>query len=233
LNNLGAQALERGDLQHAARQFEESLALSRALENWRMAGYALHNLGEVARHQGDFSRAAALYNESLSLFRELKDTWAVSFNLIWLGVATQHLGNHEQAAVYLKESLALCVKLGGKRGIAECLEGLAGIACAQRQAARAVRLFGAADALRTAMSSPLSPVDLAEHECILTEARAELGEKEFASAWIAGRAMTLEQGVEYALAIDEYSRERSDDAASESHPLQDHPNLRDKFRAHA
>ncbi len=201
LNNLGAQALDQGDLAHAVERFEESLAVARAIENNRMAGYTLHNLGEVARHQGDFTKAMSLYNASLSLCREPKDVHAASINLNWLGVVAQHLGDHTQAAAYLEESLKICVELGDKRSIAECLEGLAGIACAQRQAARAVRLFGAADAVRTAISLPLSVADRAEHECTLRDARVELGEEVFASAWMAGRRMTLEQAMEYALAM--------------------------------
>ncbi|MEO7838962.1 MAG: tetratricopeptide repeat protein [Anaerolineales bacterium] len=203
LNNLGAQALEQGEYENAANWLEESLALSRELRDRRTSGYALHNLGEVVRHQGDFERAFALYHESLAAFREVRDPWAISLSMIWLGVATQHLGEYDQATAYLKEGLALCLELGIRRGIAEGLEGLAGVAFAQRQSDWALQLFGAADTLRKALHSPMSPADRVEYESILAEVQAAMRESKFKAAWAAGEAMAAEgweKVITYALA---------------------------------
>jgi predicted ATPase/DNA-binding CsgD family transcriptional regulator len=203
LNNLGAQALEQADFPQAARWLEESLALSREISDPRMAGYALHNLAEVARHQGQFERASDLYLESLAAFRESGDRWSISFTLIWLGVATQHLGAYDQATAYIKEGLALCLELGIRRGIAEGLEGLAGVAFDQRQSDWAAQLFGASDALRKALHSPMSPADHIEHESIVAEACAALGEEAFKEAWTSGQALAAEgweKVIVYALA---------------------------------
>jgi non-specific serine/threonine protein kinase len=85
--------------------------------------------------------------------------------------------------------------------VAECFEGLAGIAAAQGQAAQAAQLFGAADALREVIGTPLSPVGRAECEPGLAAARAALGERTFAAAWAEGRAMPLEDTVAEAMAV--------------------------------
>src|SRR5437016_4492331 len=64
---------------------------------------------------------------------------------------------------------------------------------------RAARLFGTAQALREAIGAPLPPVERAEHECHLAAARAALGEAAFTLAWMAGRAMSLDQAIDTAM----------------------------------
>jgi DNA-binding CsgD family transcriptional regulator len=60
-------------------------------------------------------------------------------------------------------------------------------------------LFGAADALREAAGVTLPPPHRAVHEPRVAAARAALRPEAFESAWAAGRAMSLEQAVGYAL----------------------------------
>jgi predicted ATPase/DNA-binding NarL/FixJ family response regulator len=192
LNNLGYLALEQGEYERASSWFEQSLALSREINDSKLAGYALHNLGELARHQRDYEQAASRYHESLSLFRALKDTWAIAATLTWLGVVTRHLGELDQGVAYLQESLAFCRELGIIRGMAEGLEGLAGIAATRRQPDQAALLFGAAHTLRNSINSPVPPADRVEHESILAEVHAAMGEEAFQAAWAVGQTMAAE-----------------------------------------
>jgi hypothetical protein len=86
-----------------------------------------------------------------------------------------------------------------RRGIARCLQGLARMAVAHGQGARAARLFGAAEALREAMGIQLSCEEQEECERDFSIARSGLGESAFAAAWVEGRAMPVEQVVADAL----------------------------------
>jgi hypothetical protein len=61
---------------------------------------------------------------------------------------------------------------------------------------------GAAEALREAIPAPLPPADRADHERQAAAARDSLGKKAFAAAGAAGRRMTMEQAVAYALATE-------------------------------
>ncbi len=74
------------------------------------------------------------------------------------------------------------------------LLGLAGVASAQGQAARAARLFGAAGG-----DPPPIPAHRHEWERNMAAVRAQLDEEAFAAAWAEGRAMALEQAIAYAL----------------------------------
>ena len=80
------------------------------------------------------------------------------------------------------------------------LENLAYVALGQGEPERAARLLGAAAALRAARWTPILPVDRPEHEDQVARTRAALGEPAFTAAWVAGRAMTLEDALAFALA---------------------------------
>ena len=60
----------------------------------------------------------------------------------------------------------------------------------QGDLAWAARLWGLAEARREAMGAPLSPIERASYEHVVTAARTQLGEKTFAAAWAQGRRMT-------------------------------------------
>ena len=82
------------------------------------------------------------------------------------------------------------------------LRGLAAIAGVRGEAARAARLFGAAGGLRETVEGPIhgdDRPDHSRHEGIIAAVRSSLGEPAFAAAWEAGRAMTFEEAVAYAL----------------------------------
>lgn len=79
------------------------------------------------------------------------------------------------------------------------LEELAWVAAAEGRPERAARLYGAAAALREARGVPLTPDERARHTPALAAARARLDEVAWAADWAAGRALSLEAAVAYAL----------------------------------
>jgi hypothetical protein len=89
--------------------------------------------------------------------------------------------------------------VGEKAGLAECLEGLAGIAFRQNQGAHAAYLYGAAVALREAIGAPLPPADRTAYDLALAATRATLGDERFAAAWAVGRSLSLDQVVAHLL----------------------------------
>jgi hypothetical protein len=92
------------------------------------------------------------------------------------------------------QSLALFREFMDKQRFPECLEDIAGLAAAV-QPAGAVRLFGAAEAVRESAGIPLPPVQRAAYERDLAAARAQLDGAIFAAAWADGRALTLERAI--------------------------------------
>jgi predicted ATPase/DNA-binding CsgD family transcriptional regulator len=195
LSNLGGVAVFRGEHDLAEEILQESLALWREVgDRWGIA-IALGIFGRLARRQGIIDRAEALHEQSISLFRDVGDTWGVARFLS----STAHLvcerGAYDRAAELWRKSLTLFRELGEKWGVAECLEGLARVAALSRAPSRSARLFGAAQALREIVGSPLPPADRRGYEHSLATVRGDLGERAFSTAWAEGRAMPLDQAV--------------------------------------
>jgi len=203
LNNLGMVVKAQGDCIMARALYEESLAIFRQLGDWQAISASLNNLGIVAWSQGDYIMARALYEESLAICRQLGDKQGQANSLNNLGNVACSQGDYVAAYVFHKESLAIRRELGDKWGIAGSLEGIAEVAANQRQSERAAELWGAAETLRQAIDAPLQMDEKEEYDRKVAEARTSHGEPAFSAAWEAGRAMTLEQAIEYALQEDQ------------------------------
>ena len=108
-------------------------------------------------------------------------------------------GDTEQAAAVTRASLVLSRDLGARGNLAVGFESLAWIARVDGDHGRAVRLLGAADALRRALGRPITRELRKGRDEDRAVARAALGQDAFETAWAEGRAMTLEQAVAYAL----------------------------------
>ena len=143
--------------------------------------------------------ARVQHQESLAIFRVLGDKAHIASSLRILGNVIKNEGDYGGARVLLEESLVLCRELGNSQWIAHSLEAFASLAVKEGQEERGVRLWGAARALRETISSPLPPNDREKQERDVAAAREALGEAVFTVAWERGRAMTWEQGIEYAL----------------------------------
>jgi predicted ATPase/DNA-binding SARP family transcriptional activator len=189
LNSLGVVALDLGDYRRAQALYEESLELKREQGDRRgIAG----TLGMVMSALGNSARGRAYYEESLQLSRKLDSQLGIAIALGNLGWVALEQQDAIRAQALFAESLALFHELGDKDGIAECLEGLAGVADA---------LCGAAESLRAAISSPRIPIEHSRYEAITAAARGQLGATEFTAAWAEGQVKSLEQAIAYALDI--------------------------------
>jgi tetratricopeptide (TPR) repeat protein len=160
----------------------------------------LNNLGEVARIQGDYRQAQHSYVECQAL-RKRGEKPDIARLLHNLGYVTLHLGDCEQARANFQESLSMFQEMSNKRGMAECVAGLASLAVAQGQshAKRAARLLAAAEAQLRAAGASWWPADQVEYERTLALIRTALDPETFAAAWTQGQAMSLTEAITEAL----------------------------------
>jgi non-specific serine/threonine protein kinase len=151
--------------------------------------------------QGDYERAAALHLESLAVSRRTGSTHNINTALRNLGYLALRQGDYARAASCFMESLSLSREVRTPGVITECLEGLARTACARAEYNQAARLFGAVEGLFEALGGqlPFYEFDRSDHDRYVISTRVGLGEVAFAATWAEGRAMTLEQAIEYAL----------------------------------
>ncbi len=199
LEELGLVALHQGDTGRATELFEESSALRREVGIKLGIAASLRTSGLVEQAQGDYEQAKALLEESLTLYREARSKLGIATSLSLLGRVAQHKGDYQQATELYTKSLRMQRELGHKLGICECLEGLAVVVGVKGQPDRAAGLLGAAEAVRETIGALLPPVERADYERNVDALRATLSEPKFTNAWGQGRAMILEQAIEYAL----------------------------------
>lgn len=200
LNNLGNVARNLGQAATAQKLFEESLALRRELGDKHGIALALNNLGNLALDQGDTDAARALLLGSLALQRESGNRPGEALVLNNLGRVARQQGDHQEAARLYRASLLTLRTIGDKR-IAECLVGLAHVAIANRQMVRAAHLLGATNALLERLGAQLESADQRSCQEAVALARSALGDEGFTSSWRAGRAMSHEETVAFALAM--------------------------------
>jgi tetratricopeptide (TPR) repeat protein len=197
LFNLAEVAYGQGNYQHAEKLLEEGIAITKDLGDKGWFASAQFLLGRVTRFQGDFEQAQKLHAESLAYWQEVGSYTSES---LWcLGELARLQKNHAKAYSFYIDGLVKAKEINDLQTIAYLLEEFAALGAAQGQAKRSAGLFGAADALRAAIHIVLFPVERVELEKNIAAARAQLSEDEFNKAWAEGRAMTMEQAIEFAL----------------------------------
>ena len=161
---------------------------------------AFHNLANVAYEQGDFTSARVLNSESMVIRQELGHRAGIADLLDDLGNLTFEEGNYPRATTLFKESLAIRRELGDRKAIATADSGLAAVVSALGGHLHAARIWGAVEHLREEVGSLMSPRDRYRRDRRVTAARALLKDDDaFDRAWAEGRALTLEQALEFAL----------------------------------
>ncbi len=214
LQNLGWVALRLGQSGIASSRFEESLAIDRRVGDKDSIAFDLSGLAEVAIRQGKLDVASRLIEESLALRREIGWTWGIGVSLgTWAWIA-MHQRDWDTALERLRASIGVRKEIGDKGGIAWCLERLAEVVMENNELARAAIIFGAASGLRASMGSMIDPVDQPDHDRRLTMLHGKLSEENYSAAWNEGRAMTMEQAIEFALA--EPDREKREKASPQT-----------------
>jgi predicted ATPase len=203
LFHLAGRAYQRGELARAQSLWEESLAEAEDAADKATIAYVLVYAQSIIMEQGDPAAARSYFERGLALSQEVGVTLLAAVAHDALALLDRTQSNIESAEEHLRESLTLHQASGFLRWVPNVLISIAGLAAVQGQAGRAARLFGAADALRQAMEVHLNVREREEYERDVALARLGLGETDFAAAWAAGQAMTLEQAVRVALEEEE------------------------------
>jgi predicted ATPase/tRNA A-37 threonylcarbamoyl transferase component Bud32 len=196
LSNLANVVKLQEDYAHARTLNEECLSIFRDLDDRTGIAWALNHQGDVARDQGDSAAARSLYEQSLVCFRDLNDRWGVAGTLADLGNLAKEQRDYRAADSLYRESLRIFQELEHKRGVARLLECFAGSAAAQSEPERALRLAGAAAALRQSLGVPLTPAEQGKLERSLEPARQALTTAVGRTAWLEGWVMPIEKALE-------------------------------------
>jgi tetratricopeptide (TPR) repeat protein len=196
---MGQDALYDQDFTRAQTLFQEVLTLSRQEGLKEHAASTLLMLGLAAAGNKDYERALAFNDESLVMVRQAQGQWAESLLLCNIAVIREEQDDYPQARTLIRQSLQLSNELGDKRIVSQAFEQLAGLMSLEGEHERAVRLMGAAQALRDSIFAEVEPLEYPRRDALIGRLRANLDETMFSIAWAEGRLMTMEQAMDYAI----------------------------------
>jgi tetratricopeptide (TPR) repeat protein len=201
LKDLANADYYQGDFEAAWRRAEEALAIGRAHEDTVVIGVLTAFLSEVGLAWERYEPAAELASESVQKLEEAGLLPQVAWSLRNLAFATLGQGDLDLAADLFAKSLKLFCNPRVPVGIASSLTGLAAVATARGEPARAARLLGAGAGILEAASGRFAPADRAAQQQVIAMATAALGEEGFAAGWAEGRQLTADDAVVEALAV--------------------------------
>ena len=195
----GRVARQRGDGDLARRRFAEALAQAEALGSRQLAMFAELTLGMLALGDGDLAQARASYAHVVALRREMGGLGGTGLASAYRMLATAEArdGARTAAADHFAASLRLAMDGGHREAAGWALEGLAALAAARGEPARALRLAGAAATVSGPRWRTAPP-----EQALLEGARRALGEGA-AADWAAGQALPLDEAVAEALTAAE------------------------------
>ena len=177
----------------------EMVRAARASGNpWALA-MALQNVARLNVAGGDLETAYAGFEETLGLYAQIGDRHFGNASRSEMAHVRRKQGRYAEAAAGYAGTIPVWQELGHLPALARELECLAFIAGATGQAERAARLLGAAEVLRETLSAPMSAIERREYDEQVAALRAHLPAPALEAAWAAGRALTRDEAVAYAL----------------------------------
>ncbi len=193
LDVLGLIASSNGDFATSRSLHEESLAIHRRLGDKSKISSVLANVGHASLGQGDLDAAEAAFTESLQVAKQLGGRRWLSLALHNLGLTALKRGHHKLARQHLLSALRDRVELGDNVDIAYSLEGLAALDVAEGNLARAVRMFGSAEALRGLVGVARERAEEERHQQLVQSVRTQLPAEHFETEWTTGKSMQLSE----------------------------------------
>lgn len=201
LRNLGLIENIKGNYAHARGFLEESLTIWREMGRGESTEGArsLLFLGDLALNSDQAEQARILFEEAAGILKQVRDANFLAYILRRQAQLDWHEGHFQSATSLCEESLRLNQAVGDPRGVIACLAGFAAIAVARDEYDRAVQLMGAVESQLASVGIRLLYVDKMEYDRNLARLNANMEAKALAKHWEKGRALTLEQAIDFAL----------------------------------
>ena len=188
LTNLGSLYLQRGDIDLARPLFAEA---SRMYSSLLQLCAAYIGLALIALVEGDLEEAARIAALCLETAKSTGSYRTMLSSLNLYGGVLALSGNMADASMTLRRSLRMAYDEGEMWSMSEALLGLSFVASREGDTRRALTIWAAAEPVAFAMMHFFAEVT--------EKARAALPPSEFETCWAAGKAMSLEEKVAYAL----------------------------------
>ncbi|HEY7035358.1 MAG TPA: LuxR C-terminal-related transcriptional regulator [Thermomicrobiales bacterium] len=187
-NLLPLVAWRAGDTSAMRRHAGFALAVGRESGDPTMQAIALVSLAIADRLDGRLEEAAAIFDQGRRLAEQIGFLWLAAAAGFGAGEVALDRGHEAEAVAHYRDSLAITAELGDRWGIGAAVGGIACVAAMHDDAARAARLFAAADGLLASGSTFLPTLNRQRYERLKTDIRSQFGSRAFARLSATGRA---------------------------------------------
>ena len=190
------------DWPRAVTMCEEALALSQFIPDRNINGYCCRNLGEAFIMLGQYDRGLPLLEQSVNIFYQTSYWEGYGHSLELLGKGWLFLRQYDRAQQHFRMSLDFKRKMQKTNSDSSLgsIEGMAAIAAASNDMERALKLWGAAQVAREGYDAPLPQVIIPFYDYVVSAAYDRLGQSAATQALQTGRAMSVDEAIDYALA---------------------------------
>jgi predicted ATPase/DNA-binding CsgD family transcriptional regulator/Tfp pilus assembly protein PilF len=189
-----------GQLDEAGEAFTAALEVLADNNRWGVA-HAQYGFGSLARARRDNDAALRHFRSALALFEEIESRTEIARCLAGIGWVALAAGDLRSAAQSLSQSLQLSMATGQRLGIARGLDAVAALAVAASDPAVAVRLEGAAGAVRDMVGPVRSTAAQGRLDNVLSVARRQVGEQHASRLLAEGARMGVHDAVGAAVAF--------------------------------
>jgi predicted ATPase/DNA-binding CsgD family transcriptional regulator len=192
--------LQDGDLAGAQERAESALALARLMRLEHAEMTATNTLSPILLAAGEFGRVIDIGERAAALGEERGESWNRGYHLVYLARAYWLRGDRERAEALAREAVVCKHVVDDRNGLTMALETLASMAAERGRYERASILLGLAQRVRDLSSITLIELFRQQHERSMSVITRGIGQKAFNAASARGRAMTIDEGVAFAVA---------------------------------
>jgi predicted ATPase len=203
LTNLATVLNELGDHAGALACIEDVIRIRPKAGDRVGLALMISSKADVLRDMGDLDRAQAACEEALGIFREEAFLHGVGRVLSDLARIALEQGDREAAHTLYAEAIDVYRRIGHRRGLMQVYEALAMAAEADGRPRRALKLAGAAAALRQEAKVVASAAERSRVDPCVQRARIRLGAAAGTAAWMEGWTAPLDAVADDAARGDE------------------------------
>jgi len=198
--NMARLSARSGDEREKERFIGKLRELVSEMPNSFQVSMFLLGLGMDERIRGNYDSAREIFEQGREAFQHIHSKYFVVVMRSELGHIERQRGNLAQAKLVYQETIKSWQDLGNRAAVAHELECFGFIAIQEEEPQRAIKFFGAAEALRERIQAPMTDYERVEYDQAVAQVRSMLTKTEFNDLWAEGRSLTMEQAIELAVA---------------------------------
>ncbi len=191
--------LRHGDLTGAREDAESALSLARLMHVNHVELLAHTTVSSILIAAGEIDRAIELGERGVALSEERGESWCRGFQLNYLATAYWMRGSREKAEALVHEAVSCKHAVDDRNGLTMVLQTLAWMSAERGAHERAATLLGCAQQVRDLSSLTLIELHRQQHERSVSIIIRGIGQKLFDAAYARGRAMTIDEGLAFAV----------------------------------